>query len=71
MMNGYHMDGWDWSGIALMAVVTVAIVGLLVSLLVRQFTSRAASARGRLDARLARGAIDTEEYRKRLDARDA
>jgi uncharacterized membrane protein len=67
MMNGYDMNGWGWVGMTLMAVVTVAIVGLVVWLIARQ-PSRDLSARDQLDARLASGAIDTEEYRKRLDA---
>jgi uncharacterized membrane protein len=68
MMNGYDMNGWGWVGMTLMAVVTVAIVGLVVWAISRQSQPRDLSAREQLDARLASGAIDTQEYRKRLDA---
>ena len=71
MMNGYDMNGWGWVGMTLMAVVTIAIVGLVVWAIARRPgdpQAHAPSAREQLDARLASGAIDTEEYRKRLDA---
>jgi putative membrane protein len=70
-MNGYDMNGWGWVGMTLMAVVTVAIVGLVVWAIARRPgdpQTHASSAREQLNARLASGAIDTEEYRKRLDA---
>jgi putative membrane protein len=71
MMNGYDMNGWGWVGMTLMAVIAVAIVGLVVWAIARRTGDpqlRELSAREQLDARLASGAIDTEEYRKRLDA---
>jgi putative membrane protein len=71
MMNGDEMNGWGWVGMSLMAVVTIAIVGLVVWVIARRPGEpqvHAPSAREQLDARLASGAIDTEEYRKRLDA---
>ena len=36
MMNGYDMNGWGWAGMTLMAVVTVAIVGLVVWAIARR-----------------------------------
>jgi uncharacterized membrane protein len=70
MMNGYDMNGWGWVGMMLMAVVTIAIVGLVVWVIVRQPKLRDLSARDQLDARLASGAIGAEEYRERSDALD-
>jgi uncharacterized membrane protein len=68
MMNGYDMNGWAWAGMALMALAIVAIVALVVWAIVRRPELRDVPAREQLDARLASGAIDTQEYRKRLDA---
>ena len=70
MMNGYDMNGWGWLGMTLMVVVTVAIVGLIIWAIVRRpgELRAAAPAREHLDARLAGGEIDTQEYRERLDA---
>jgi putative membrane protein len=71
MMNGYDMNGWGWVGMTLMAVVTVAIVGLVVWAIVRRPGDpqvHEPSARQQLDARLARGEIDAPEYRERLEA---
>ena len=62
------MDGWGWVGMTLMTVVAVAIIGLVVWLIARQPEPRDPSARDQLDERLASGAIDPEEYRKRLDS---
>jgi uncharacterized membrane protein len=70
-MNGYGMNGWGWGGMTLMAVVTVAIVGLVIWVIARQSgepQADALSAREQLDARLASGALDTQEYRTRVDA---
>jgi uncharacterized membrane protein len=70
-MNGYDMNGWDWGGMTLMVVVTIVIVGLVVWAITRrpgEPQARALSAREQLDARLASGAIGTQEYRERLDA---
>jgi putative membrane protein len=71
MMDGYDMNGWGWLGMTLMVLVTVAIVGLVVWAVARrpsETQGREPSAREQLDARLARGEIDTQEYRERLDA---
>jgi uncharacterized membrane protein len=71
MMNGNDMSGWAWGGMTLMAVVFVAILGLVVWAIARRPGDphvHAPSAREQLDARLASGAIDAQEYRKRLDA---
>ncbi len=70
-MNGYDMNGWGWVGMTLMAIVTIAIVGLVVWAIARRPGDpqvRGLSARDQLDTRLARGEIDTEEYRERLEA---
>ena len=64
-------NGWGWGGMTLMAIVTVAIVGLVIWAIAHRSGEpqlREQSAREQLDARLASGAIDTEEYRKRVDA---
>ncbi len=72
MMSGYDMSGWSWFGMAVMVIVAVAIVGVVVwALIARCLPDRQlheASARERLDARLAVGEIDPQEYRDRLDA---
>lgn len=70
-MNGYDMNGWGWIGMTLMAVVAVAIVGLIVWAIARRPGDqqvREPSAREQLDGRLARGEIATREYRERLEA---
>lgn len=72
MMSGYDMTGWGWFGMAVMVIVTIAIVALVA----RAISSRrpedetriGRTARERLDARLADGEIDTDEYRDRLEA---
>lgn len=71
VMNGYDMNGWGWGGMTLMAVVTVAIVGLVVWVIARRSAdpqAHALSAHEQLDQRLASGAIDPQEYRERLDS---
>jgi uncharacterized membrane protein len=71
MMNGYDMNGWGWVGMTLIALLAIAIVGLVVWAIARRPGDSQAhplSAREQLDERLALGAIDTEEYRERLDA---
>jgi putative membrane protein len=70
MMDGYDMNGWGWFGMAMMVIVTVAIVGFVFWAIARQprDPQQQASAREQLDARLARGDIDTQEYRERLEA---
>ena len=69
-MNGYDMGAWAWAGMALMAVITVAIVALVWVIARRACEPHAcvSTAREQLDARLARGEIDSEEYRERLEA---
>ncbi len=64
-MGGYDMNGWGWAGMVLMALVTVAIVAVVVWAVARRPQSRDLSAREQLDARLASGAIDPREYRER------
>lgn len=69
-MNGYDMNGWGWAGMTLMALILIAILAL-VWVMVRRVGDlpvHAASAREQLDARLARGEIDTREYKERLEA---
>ena len=66
-MNGDAMNGWGWGGMALMALVVVAIV-VLVVWAISSRTGETGGARAVLDARLARGEIDAERYRQRLDA---
>jgi putative membrane protein len=70
MMNGYHMNGWGWAGMTLMAIIVVAILGLVwvVARRAAEPSVRATTAREQLDARLARGEIDVQEYRDRLVA---
>ncbi len=72
MMNGYDMSGWSWFGMVLMVIVAVAIVGVVVWALTARCLPdgqlHEASTRERLDARLAVGEIDPQEYHDRLDA---
>lgn len=68
--------GWGWPGWILMAVSMLAFWGLLAGLVVMLFRwgGRSGSGEGRADEperilaeRFARGDIDDEEYRRRLD----
>jgi putative membrane protein len=71
MMDGYDMNGWGWIGMTLMVLASVAIIGLVIWAVARrpeQVQGREPSAREQLDARLARGEIEAQEYRERLDA---
>jgi uncharacterized membrane protein len=72
MMNGYDMTGWGWFGMVTMVIGTIAIVGLAAWALASRRPAdeqrNPGTARDRLDARLADGEIDTNEYRERLQA---
>jgi uncharacterized membrane protein len=72
MMNGYDMTGWGWFGIAMMVIATIAIVGLVAwafsSRRPRELQLPGPTARERLDARLAGGEIDANDYGNRLEA---
>lgn len=73
--SGYgHMDGWGggwmWLWGTLMMLSWVAIIAGAVWLVLRSRSGGPASggrARQILDERYARGELDTEEYRDRLD----
>ena len=77
MDSGMHGDGWGW-GWVVGLVLMVALVVIAVLLVVRMTSSTSAaaprseptrrSAEEVLADRLARGEIDTTEYRERLDA---
>lgn len=82
MMGWYHdgtgwADGMGWAGWLVMSLVMVAFWGLVIWALVAIFrgsrgTGTTQGAGGRdpleiLDERFARGEIDAEEYRARLD----
>jgi uncharacterized membrane protein len=64
------MHGWGSAGTAFMALITVAVLALVwvVVRRVAELSERVSTAREQLDARLARGEIDTEEHRERLGA---
>jgi uncharacterized membrane protein len=71
MMDGYDMNGWGWFAMLTMVIVTAAVAGLVVWAIAARTGSlpqRELSAREQLDARLAQGEIDTQEYRERLEA---
>jgi putative membrane protein len=70
MMDGYDMNAWGWFGMVMMVIVTAAVVGLVLWAIARQpgDPQHPPSAREQLDARLARGEIDPQEYRERLEA---
>jgi putative membrane protein len=72
MMDGYDMNGWGWLGLLIVVVLTAAIIGLVVWAIAARGPGspprREPSAREQLDARLAQGEIDTQEYRERLEA---
>ena len=72
MMDGYDMNAWGWFGMLLLVILTAAIIGLVAWTIVARCTGglsqRALSAREQLDARLAQGEIDPQEYHERLDA---
>jgi putative membrane protein len=61
---GWHHDGGWWP---LFGLLWLALLGTLIWLVVRQVTSRRSSATHVLAERYARGEIDDDEYRKRLD----
>jgi uncharacterized membrane protein len=72
MMDGYDMNGWGWFGMLMMLFITAAIIGLVVWTISARGPGsppqRERSAREQLDARLAQGEIDTQEYHERLEA---
>jgi putative membrane protein len=75
MMHWYG-TGWSWWAASLMWVGMIAFWALVIWVVYAVVTSEsrrgdarpADEARRILDARLARGEIDPEEYRRRLDA---
>ena len=75
MMHWYG-TGWSWWAASLMWVGMIAFWGLVIWAVYALVTSESRRGDGRqadearhiLDARLARGEIDPEEYRLRLDA---
>jgi len=72
-MDGYDMNGWAWLGMLMMVIITVAIIGGVLSIAARSHRpgdppQRRLSAREQLDTRLAQGEIDVQEYRERLEA---
>jgi putative membrane protein len=78
--DGWHngwSGGWDWLPMMLMMVLVWGGLIWLAIVLVRNVArhgandptgSRSPSGRELLDQRLARGEIDVDEYRSRLDA---
>lgn len=73
MYYGDHMNGWGW---ALMSISTLVLWALLITVVVllaryasgpQSSHTPGLSAEEILAQRLARGEIDTEEYRTRLD----
>jgi uncharacterized membrane protein len=71
MMNGSDKYGWDWAGMTIMVIAAVVIAGCIIWAVSRRAGNSqvpARSARDLLDARLASGAIDIDEFHKRLDA---
>jgi putative membrane protein len=80
--NGYGMSGWMWVWGAALIIVVLVLVGGLVWAMVATTANRRPSADDRpmdgarptsdssarqiLDERYARGELDTEEYRERL-----
>ena len=71
--DGGHMSGWGWTATTIGSVLVLVLLGAIVVLLVR-LGSRSAdppperrSPEQLLGERFARGEIDEEEYRHRLD----
>ena len=71
--DGGHMTGWGWTAMTIGSVLVLVLLGAIVVLLVR-LGSRSAdrpperrSPEQLLGERFARGEIDEEEYRRRLD----
>ncbi|WUD78209.1 SHOCT domain-containing protein [Streptomyces sp. NBC_00510] len=71
-----HMNGWGWALMSLGWLVLLVLVGLAVAVLVRRTADggpgrapdrRDPSPRELLAERYARGEIDDEEYRRRLE----
>jgi putative membrane protein len=67
MMTGYSMSGWGWLLMTLGVLGFWALVAVLAYALLRQpDRRRRPDAEGILAERLARGELDPEEYRQRL-----
>ena len=66
------MNGWGWFGMLMMVIITAAIVGFVVWTITARGPGsppqRQLWAREQLDARLAQGDIDTQEYHERIEA---
>ncbi|WP_179722826.1 SHOCT domain-containing protein [Petropleomorpha daqingensis] len=71
--NGAHMTGWGWAAMTISSVLLLALLGTILLLLVRlgsRPVDRPAERRAPeqlLGERFARGEIDEDEYRRRLD----
>jgi putative membrane protein len=79
--NGHNVSGWGWFGMSNGMILFWAVIITVVVMLVRTLgrpdnnpshehthTPAAPTPRQILDERFARGEIDEEEYRRRLDA---
>jgi putative membrane protein len=68
---GDHMDGGWWWVMGIGWLVFLGLIAAVAIVLVRHFGSSAGTSRSALqvlDERFARGEIDEDEYRARLDA---
>jgi putative membrane protein len=75
-----HMNGWGWVMMIVWSLISIGFLGLIVWLAVQWTRTSsqgtppsepsAKTARELLDARLARGEIDLDEYERRADALD-
>ena len=69
----YSDSGWVWLWMTLMMVVFLGAVAAIVVAIVRRPVDHGAQdpdARAILDARFARGEIDTDDYRQRRNVLD-
>lgn len=71
-MGWYDMDGWNWVWMTTTMVVFWGAVAAVVITLIRRTSPTPATPHNTpeevLRQRLARGEIDVDEYRQRLDA---